>query len=179
MEISREEMLMTLGAARSRAPTAWRLVEINIDKESSMFIYSLNWQGLRTGRRREGRYLLRTNLTEDDPAVLWQYYIQLVAVEQAFKNLKGDLAIRPVLHQDVRRIEAHVFIAFLAYCLEVTLAGSAVGVRARVGCIGSTSARARRSSADGRRSSAGDRRARGRGGGVEPYGGSKLFRWRV
>ena len=121
MEISREEMLMKLGAARSRAPTAWRLVEIDMDKESSMFIYALNRQKLRKVRRREGRYLLRTNLTENDPALLWQYYIQLVAVEQAFKNLKGDLAIRPIFHQDERRIEAHIFIAFLAYCLQVTL----------------------------------------------------------
>jgi Transposase DDE domain len=121
MEISREEMLMKLGAARSRAPTAWRLIEINMDRESSMFIYALNRQKLRKVRRREGRYLLRTNLTENDPALLWQYYIQLVAVEQAFKNLKGDLAIRPVFHQDERRIEAHIFIAFLAYCLQVTL----------------------------------------------------------
>jgi Transposase DDE domain len=121
MEISREEMLMKLGAARSRAPTAWRLIEIDMDRESSMFIYALNRQKLRKVRRREGRYLLRTNLTENDPALLWQYYIQLVAVEQAFKNLKGDLAIRPVFHQDERRIEAHIFIAFLAYCLQVTL----------------------------------------------------------
>jgi len=121
MEISREEMLMKLGAARSRAPTAWRLVDIEMDKESSMFIYTLNQQKLRKVRRREGRYLLRTNLTENDPALLWQYYIQLVAVEQAFKNLKGDLAIRPVFHQDERRVEAHIFIAFLAYGLQVTL----------------------------------------------------------
>jgi hypothetical protein len=121
MEISREEMLMKLGAARSPAPTAWRLVDIEMDKESSMFIYTLNRQKLRQVRRREGRYLLRTNLTENDPALLWQYYIQLVAVAQAFKNLKGDLAIRPVFHQDERRIEAHIFIAFLAYCLQVTL----------------------------------------------------------
>src|SRR3954469_16302697 len=121
MEISREEMLMKLGAARSRAPAAWRLVEIEMDKDSSMFIYHLNRPKLRTVRRREGRYLLRTNLTENDPAVLWQYYIQLVAVEEAFKNLKGDLAIRPIFHQDERRIEAHIFIASLAYCLYITL----------------------------------------------------------
>jgi hypothetical protein len=121
MEIAREEMLMKLGAARSRAPTAWRLVDIEMDKESSTFIYTLNRPKLRKVRQREGRYLLRTNLTENDPALLWQYYIQLVAVEQAFKNLKGDLAIRPVFHQDERRIEAHIFIAFLAYCMQVTL----------------------------------------------------------
>ena len=73
-----------------------------------MFIYTLNRQKLRGVRRREGRYLLRTNLTEDDPAVLWQYYIQLVAVEEAFKNLKQDLAIRPVFHQDQQIGRAHV-----------------------------------------------------------------------
>jgi transposase len=77
-----------------------------MDKESSMFIYTLNRQKLRQVRRREGRYLLRTNLIENDPALLWQYYNQLVAVEEAFKNLKQDLAIRPVFHHHERRIEA-------------------------------------------------------------------------
>ena len=89
--------------------------------QSSMFIYTLNRHKLRRVRRREGRYLLRTNLTENDPALLWQYYTQLVAVEEAFKNLKGDLAIRPIFHQDEHRVEAHIFIAFLAYCLQITL----------------------------------------------------------
>jgi Transposase DDE domain len=72
-------------------------------------------------RRREGRYLLRSNLTDNDPAQLWQYYVQLVAVEEAFRNLKGDLAIRPVFHKNESRIEAHIFIAFLAYCMQITL----------------------------------------------------------
>jgi hypothetical protein len=121
MQVPREEMLMKLGAARARAPTAWRLVDIEMDKASSMFIYTLNRQKLRQIRRREGRYLLRTNLTENDPALLWHYYTQLVAVEEAFKNLKGDLAIRPIFHQDEHRVEAHIFIAFLAYCLQITL----------------------------------------------------------
>jgi hypothetical protein len=121
MEVPREEMLMKLGAARARAPTAWRLVDIAMDKQSARFNYTLNHQKLRWIRQREGRYLLRTNLTENDPALLWQYYTQLVAVEEAFKNLKGDLAIRPIFHQDERRVEAHIFIAFLAYCLQITL----------------------------------------------------------
>jgi hypothetical protein len=121
MEISREEMLMKLGAARSRAPGAWRLVDIEMDTESAMFIDTLNRQKLRQVRRREGRYLLRTNLTENDPALLWQDYIQLVAMEEAFKTLKQDLAIRPVFHHHERRIEADIFIAFLAYCVQVTL----------------------------------------------------------
>jgi hypothetical protein len=121
MEISREELLMKLGAARSKAPAAWRLVDVAIDKEQSSFSFRLNRKKLRKVRRREGRYLLRTNLSDSDPAQLWQYYTQLVAVEEAFRNLKGDLAIRPIFHQDDKRIEAHIFIAFLAYCMQITL----------------------------------------------------------
>ena len=121
MDVSREERLMKLGAARSKAPSAWRLVDVALDEKTGALSFSLNRDKLRAARRREGRYLLRTNLTESDPALLWQYYIQLVAVEEAFKTLKGDLAIRPIFHHDERRIEAHIFVAFLAYCLQVTL----------------------------------------------------------
>jgi len=126
MKLKREELLMKLGAARSQAPTAWRLVAVKVPKvkgrkDSTTFSYHLKRDKLRQARRREGRYLLRTNLTENDPAQLWGYYLQLVAVEEAFKNLKGDLAIRPIFHQDETRVEAHIFIAFLAYCLHVTL----------------------------------------------------------
>jgi transposase len=122
MKLTREELLMKLGAARSQAPTAWRLVAVAVSKSGSSFSYRLDRNKLRQARRREGRYLLRTNLTENDPAQLWSYYLQLVAVEEAFKNVKGDLAIRPIFHQHAERIEAHIFIAFLAYCLHVTLA---------------------------------------------------------
>ena len=120
MDVSREERLMKLGAARSKAPSAWRLVKTDVDKTGAL-TYALDRDKLRKTRRREGRYLLRTNMTDDDPAKLWQYYIQLVAVEEAFRNLKGDLAIRPVFHKCEKRIEAHIFVAFLAYCLQITL----------------------------------------------------------
>jgi len=121
MQITRQELLMKLGAARAKAPTAWRLVEVKVATRGPTFTYRLDRAKLRQARRREGRYLLRTNLTELDSAKLWAYYLQLVAVEEAFKNLKGDLAIRPIFHQHEARIEAHIFIAFLAYCLHVTL----------------------------------------------------------
>src|SRR3954452_8493356 len=122
MTLSREELLMKLGAARAHAPAAWRLVVIAVAPEGVTFTYHLDRNRLRRARRREGRYLLRTNLTEDDPAKLWNLYLLLVRVEEAFKNLKGELAIRPIFHQDQARIEAHIFIAFLAYCLHATLA---------------------------------------------------------
>jgi hypothetical protein len=121
MELTRDELLMKLGAAKAKTPTAWRLVDITVAEGPGIFAYRLNRQKLKQARRREGRYLLRTNLTETDPAKLWQFYLQLVEVEAAFKTLKSDLAIRPVFHQAEPRIEAHIFIAFLAYCLYVTL----------------------------------------------------------
>ena len=119
--LTREGLLMKLGAAQSKAPAAWRLVTVEMAVQGASFGYWLNRRKLREARRREGRYLLRTTLTESDPSKLWDYYLQLVAVEEAFKTLKGDLAIRPIFHQNERRIEAHIFIAFLAYCLHVTL----------------------------------------------------------
>ena len=121
MNLTREALLMKLGAAQSKAPAAWRLVTVEMAVDGTSFGFWLNRRKLREVRRREGRYLLRTNLTESDPAKIWEYYIQLVAVEEAFKTLKGDLSIRPIFHQYERRIEAHIFIAFLAYCLHVTL----------------------------------------------------------
>jgi hypothetical protein len=81
----------------------------------------LSAESLRQARRREGRYLLRTNLCGREPAELWEFYIQLVEIEAAFKNLKDDLALRPTFHQLEHRIEAHIFVAFIAYCLQVTL----------------------------------------------------------
>jgi transposase len=121
MKLTREELLMRLGAARKQARTAWRLMAVAVAPDHATLSYRLDRGKLRQARRREGRYLLRTNLTGDDPAKLWGLYLQLVSVEQAFKNLKGDLAIRPIFHQDAARVEAHIFIAFLAYCLHVTL----------------------------------------------------------
>jgi hypothetical protein len=121
MRLKREDLLMKLGAARAKSPAAWRLVDIELAAQGAAFGFELNRQKLREVRRREGRYLLRTNLCGQDPAHLWQFYIQLAEIEAAFKNLKDDLGLRPIYHQLEQRIEAHIFIAFIAYCLYVTL----------------------------------------------------------
>jgi len=120
-KLSHKEMLMKLGAARANAKAAWRLLDIEVAEQGTSFTFALNRDKLRKVRRREGRYLLRTNLCDEDPAKLWQFYIQLVEIEAAFKNLKDDLQLRPIHHQLEHRIEAHIFVAFLAYCLHVTL----------------------------------------------------------
>src|SRR6202140_2215 len=121
MDIDREELLMKLGAARANARAAWRLIDIEVAPNAATFKFALNREKLRMVRRREGRYLLRTNLCGQDPAQLWQFYIQLVEIEAAFKTMKDDLQLRPIYHQLEQRIEAHILVAFLAYCLHVTL----------------------------------------------------------
>jgi len=124
--LSRDQLLLKLGAAKKEAGRAWNLVQIDLPQAhqpvtEDTFRFALRKDRLRQARRREGRYLLRSNLVGEDPAELWRYYIQLTEVEQAFKELKSDLAIRPIYHQSDERIEAHIFVAFLAYCLQVTL----------------------------------------------------------
>jgi DDE family transposase len=125
-KLTRDELLLKLGAAKTQASAAYRLVEIRLPGKSESvtpetFTYALRKDKLRAARRREGHYLLRSNLCGENPAVLWQYYIQLTQIEQVFKTLKGDLSIRPIYHQKDSRMEAHIFVAFQAYCLQVTL----------------------------------------------------------
>ena len=125
--LKRDALQQALGAARKAAGRDARHVKVEVqlhgesEAQHATLSWKLNRKTLRQAWRREGRYLLRTNLTETDPGKLWEYYLQLTEVEQAFKELKGDLAVRPVFHQREDRIEAHIFVAFLAYCLQVTL----------------------------------------------------------
>jgi transposase len=123
---TRDDLLLRLGEARKLAGRAWHLVEIQLPEaqasvNSETFRFHLNRDKLRRCRRREGRYLLRSNLTEQDPSHVWEKYLLLTQVEQAFKELKGDMLVRPIYHQKEKRIEAHIFVSFLAYCLFVTL----------------------------------------------------------
>ena len=124
--LRRDELLLKLGAAKKEAGRTYHLVDIRLPQAgkavtADTFTFELRRDRLRRARRREGRYLLRSNLTGEDPATLWRYYMQLTEIEQAFKELKHDLAIRPIFHQREDRIEAHIFLAFIAYCLHVTL----------------------------------------------------------
>jgi transposase len=144
MKLTRTQLLIKLGEAKGRYRAAWRLIEITIPEPAAPeaacsqatsastpngeapsrapnFSFRLDRNKLRQVRRREGRYLLRTNLCGRNPAELWQFYIQLTEIEAAFKNLKDDLQLRPIYHQLESRIEAHIFVAFMAYCLHVTL----------------------------------------------------------
>jgi hypothetical protein len=125
--LSRDQLLMKLGAARKEAGRAAAVVRVCVPKAAdtatcASFEFKLERSRLRRVRAREGRYLLRTNIgAAQPPEALWRFYTQLTEVEQAFKEIKNDLAVRPIYHQLEPRIEAHIFVAFLAYCLQVTL----------------------------------------------------------
>jgi transposase len=122
--LTRDQLLMKLGAAKHDAGRAAGVVKVSIPKDTNTTTsleFKLDRDRFRQVRRREGRYLLRTNLTAGEPTQLWSFYTQLTEVEQAFKEIKHDLSIRPIYHQLEGRIEAHIFVAFLAYCLQVTL----------------------------------------------------------
>jgi len=125
-KLDRDRLLMKIGAAKKEAGNATRLVELFLplphqDVTRETFHFSLIKDKLRKVRRQEGQYLLRSNLVGEEASTLWKYYIQLVEVEQAFKTLKMDLSLRPIYHQKDERIEAHIFVSFLSYCLQVTL----------------------------------------------------------
>jgi transposase len=126
MQLQRDLLLLKLGAAKHEFPAAWRLIQIQVPGaeqpiQSPNIRFGLRKDKLRQVRRREGRYLLRSNLSAQEPEKLWQFYIQLTQVEAAFKDLKDDLSLRPIFHQLERRIEAHIFVSFLAYCLHTHL----------------------------------------------------------
>ncbi len=123
---SRDKLLIKIGAAKKEAGRAFSLVKINLPGAKEVvgketFTFSLDKDKLRKVMRKEGKYLLRSNLTATDPGLLWNQYMLLGEVEQSFKEIKGDLMIRPIHHQKDARIEAHIFVAFQAYCLNVTL----------------------------------------------------------
>jgi transposase len=122
----RDQLLMRVGAAKTEAGRAFGYVKIQLPEARQTvtretFTFQVDKAKLREAQLRDGHYLLRTNLVAEDPAVLWDRYMQLVQVEAAFKCLKSDLGIRPIYHQLEHRVEAHILIAFLAYCLTATL----------------------------------------------------------
>jgi transposase len=122
----RDQLLLRIGAAKKEAGRAFGFVKIQLPKADQpvtreTFSFQLNNAKLKAAQQRDGHYLLRSNLTAEDPAVLWARYVQLTQIESVFRTLKSELGIRPIYHQLEHRADAHVLIAFLAYCLQVTL----------------------------------------------------------
>ena len=131
-EISRDRLLLRLGAAKSKAGRAAALVQIHLPPVSKKknknqklapgsFTFRLNKKALKEAELYDGHYLLRSNLSDKEPEWLWKLYTLLVEIEAVFKSFKNDLGLRPIYHSVGPRVEAHIFVCFLAYCLHVTL----------------------------------------------------------
>jgi transposase len=132
--IGRDQLLKSVAVLQKEAGRVASLVKIREPKvdepvNHQTFVCTLDRTAWKTAQERDGCYILRGYLPwEDFPQeqdkqapVLWAWYMQLVQVEEAFKTLKGDLDLRPIHHQIEKRVEAHIFLAFLGYCLTVTL----------------------------------------------------------
>jgi transposase len=122
----RDPLLLRLGAAKKEAGRAFGFVKIRVPQAHEQvtretFTFATDKEKLRKAEQRDGHYLLRSNLTAEDPGVLWERYVQLTQIEAAFKTMKSELGLRPIYHQLGHRVEAHILVAFLAYCLLVTL----------------------------------------------------------
>jgi hypothetical protein len=122
----RDQLLLRVGAAKKDAGRAFGFIELHVPQEGEevtreTFRFQVNKDKLKKAELRDGYYLLRSNLVAEDPAVLWERYVQLTQIEAAFQSLKSELGIRPIYPQLGHRVEAHILLAFLAYCLLVTL----------------------------------------------------------
>ena len=122
----RDQLLLRIGAAKKEAGRAFGFVKIQMPSADQAvtretFSFEVDKAKLKAAEQRDGHYLLRSNLTGEDPAVLWTRYVQLTQIESVFRSLKSELSIRPIRHQLEHRADAHILIAFLAYCLQVTL----------------------------------------------------------
>ena len=125
-EKSRDRLLQRLGAARQKAGRSASFVQVQIpaaDQPVSRetFRFSVLQEKLAAAEFYDGHYLLRSNLTEQEPEWLWKLYMLLVEIEGVFRTFRNDLHVRPIYHRVETRVEAHIFVSFLAYCLWVTL----------------------------------------------------------
>jgi transposase len=113
------KILMRVGRLAERWPRGWAYVAVRW--ENSRLGWEWDREALRLAALRDGAYLLRTNLNDRSPEALWKMYVQLTEVEAVFRAMKSELAIRPIWHWVGSRVEAHVMVAFLGYCLWVCL----------------------------------------------------------
>lgn len=123
---TRDQLLLRIGAAKAEAGRAFGFLKIQMPEAGQpvtreSFQFRVDQVKLQEAQLRDGHYLLRSNLAGGDPTVLWSRYVQLTQIESVFRSLKSELGIRPIRHQLEHRADAHILIAFLAYCLQVTL----------------------------------------------------------
>jgi hypothetical protein len=137
-KISRDQLLKRVAILRQKAGRVAGFIQVREPAPGepvnrTTFVGTFRRAAWKQSLARDGCYLLRAYVPRKDRTpdwpegldqqapVLWHWYMQLTQVEEAFKTLKSDLGIRPIHHQIQPRVEAHILVAFLAYCLSVTL----------------------------------------------------------
>ena len=116
----RDLILLRLGRLKERWPNAWPYLK-KVELTDAELIWRWDRKKLRSAWLQQGAYLLRTNLTEEAPELIWRQYLQLTEVESVFRTLKSALNLRPIWHRLQSRVEAHLLVAFLGYCLWICL----------------------------------------------------------
>jgi len=132
--VSRDTLLKKVAVLQQEAGRVAKFVKIREPKADEpvnrkTFVCTFDRAAWNKALDRDGCYILRGYLPwkdvpsglEKQAAILWEWYMQLVQVEESFKTLKSDLDLRPIHHQVERRVEAHILVAFLAYGLTMTL----------------------------------------------------------
>jgi transposase len=115
-----------IGRLLGKNTRAARLFSVNVSRGQSgrvVVTWSRKASALESAKRREGCYLLRSNVPDWAAEDLWKAYMQLTEAEAAFRIQKDELRLRPVWHQTAERVQAHILVCFLAYVLRKTLEG--------------------------------------------------------
>lgn len=114
-----------IGRWSGRYARAEKLFEVKLikDEQGKLKDLSIDYKKERIdwAEKVNGKYLLRTNMTASDPKTLWKMYMQLNQAETAFRMSKSALRLRPIFHQLENRVQAHIFICFLALAMWKTL----------------------------------------------------------
>ena len=116
-EKSRDRLLQRLGTARQKAGRAAAFVRVHLptaDQPATRdtFRFAVDQAKLADAEIYDGHYLLRSNLTQDEPVWLWKLYMLLVGIEGVFRTFKNDLQVRPLYHWLEARVEARIFVSF-------------------------------------------------------------------
>ena len=134
-----EQMERRVGKWLGRYPAADKLFEVVVELNEQRQACALNAACLvdrnQWAQQAHGVYLLRTNCAEQDPAKVWEWYLQLQQAEAAFRCAKSDLSLRPIFHHKSERVQAHILVCFLSLAmwrtLEMWMKGKGLGTCAR------------------------------------------------
>jgi len=117
----RDKILEAIGRLKGRYPKAARFVKLTVSDNPLSLQIQWDVAKFKDALRRDGAYLLRSNQGGWTAQEFWETYMQLAAVERAFRVLKSELLLRPIWHHYSGRTQAHVFVCVLGYALWKTL----------------------------------------------------------